>query len=104
VYEISEVSVNNSVQLQYPELLFLLRDLLAKINHKLPAPAAHTPFGKKIQAPMTNNALLARMSTATFVEKALVIIPHVVTKTRMMLTGLSKDKEVSFEGWRLGCW
>lgn len=99
MYEVSEASVNSAVQLQYPELLFLLRDLLAKINHKLPAPATHTLFGKKTQTPITNNALLARMSTATFVERVLVIIPHVVTKTRMMLTVLSKDKEVGSQEW-----
>ncbi|KAF9963205.1 Fanconi anemia group D2 protein [Modicella reniformis] len=47
VYEISEVVENNAIQLRYPELLFLLKDLLAKVNYKLPAPTTHMPFGKK---------------------------------------------------------
>ncbi|KAI8351968.1 Fanconi anaemia protein FANCD2 [Mortierella sp. GBAus27b] len=91
VYEISEAAGNNAVQLGYPELLFLLRDLHAKVNYKLPALTTPAPFGKKAQAPMANNALLTRMSTANFVNRILAIIPHVVTKTRIMLSELSKD-------------
>ncbi|KAI8597408.1 Fanconi anaemia protein FANCD2 [Dissophora ornata] len=95
IYEISEVTQNKDVQLQYPQLLFLLKDLLAKIAFKLPALVAHNPFLKKTHPPAANNALLSRMSARDFVRGILKIIPHVVTKTRMILDLLHNGEQAT---------
>ncbi|KAG0320044.1 Fanconi anemia group D2 protein [Linnemannia gamsii] len=93
IFEVSEYNKNNTVQLRYPELRFLLKDLLAKITFKLPAPVAHNPFAKKLAAPITNNSALIRMSSADFMKQVLKIVPHIVTKTRMILHLLFSDDE-----------
>ncbi|KAF9105210.1 Fanconi anemia group D2 protein [Mortierella sp. AM989] len=95
VVEALELSQVRNVQLQYPELLFLLKDLFAKIAFKLPAPVTHAPFGKKAQLPMENNTLLGRMSTKDFVYGVLKIIPYIVKKTRLMIDSLYSEEEVS---------
>ncbi|KAF9150212.1 Fanconi anemia group D2 protein [Linnemannia schmuckeri] len=93
IFEISEYNKSNTVQLRYPELRFLLKDLLAKITFKLPAPVTHNPFAKKPTAPTTNNPALIRMPSAEFMKQVLKIVPHIVTKTRMILHLLSSDDE-----------
>ncbi|KAG0324848.1 Fanconi anemia group D2 protein [Dissophora globulifera] len=93
VFEIAELDQNKRVQLLYPQLLFLLKDLHAKIVFKLPAPAVHSPFAKKLSSAAANNALLARMSAADFVRGVLKIVPHVVAKIRMILQVLHDEKE-----------
>ncbi|KAF9926229.1 Fanconi anemia group D2 protein [Linnemannia zychae] len=93
IFEASEIYRSNTVQLRYPELRFLLKDLLVKITLKLPAPVAHSPFTKKLTAPTTNNPALARMSSSDFMKKVICIVPHIVTKTRMMLHLLTSDDE-----------
>ncbi|KAF9082104.1 Fanconi anemia group D2 protein [Mortierella sp. AD031] len=93
IFEISEIHKSNAVQLRYPELRFLLKDLLAKITFKLPAPVAHNPFAKKSTAPAVNNPMLIRMSASEFMQKVLKIVPHIVTKTRIMLHLLHNDDE-----------
>ncbi|KAF8943507.1 Fanconi anemia group D2 protein [Haplosporangium gracile] len=93
IFEVSEYNKSNTVQLRYPELRFLLKDLLAKITFKLPAPIAHNPFAKKPTAPTINNPALIRMSSAEFMKQVLKIVPHIVTKTRMILHLLSSDDE-----------
>ncbi|KAF9997114.1 Fanconi anemia group D2 protein [Entomortierella chlamydospora] len=95
VLEGTDMCQVKSVQLQYPELLFLLKDLFTKISFKLPAPVSHAPFGKKAQPAMVNNTLLVRMSTKDFVYGVLKVTPFIVTKTRLMLTILYTDEEVS---------
>ncbi|KAG0303191.1 Fanconi anemia group D2 protein [Dissophora globulifera] len=93
VFEIAELDQNKRVQLLYPQLLFLLKDLHAKIVFKLPAPAVHNPFAKKLPSAAANNALLARMSATDFVRGVLKIVPHVVAKIRMILQVLHDDNE-----------
>ncbi|KAF9927139.1 Fanconi anemia group D2 protein, partial [Mortierella alpina] len=100
IFEISEISneesrSKNNVQLRYPELRFILKDLLTKVTYKLPAPVPHAPFGKKSAATAASesNALLVRMSTTQFVHGILKIVPHVVTKTRMVLALLHSDDQ-----------
>ncbi|KAF9341448.1 Fanconi anemia group D2 protein [Linnemannia elongata] len=93
IFEVSEYNKSNAVQLRYPELRFLLKDLLAKITFKLPAPVAHNPFAKKPIATITNNPALIRMSSADFMKQVLKIVPHIVTKTRMILHLLFSDDE-----------
>ncbi|CAO3565350.1 unnamed protein product [Mortierella alpina] len=100
IFEISEISSEesrskNNVQLRYPELRFLLKDLLTKVTYKLPAPVAHAPFGKKSAAAAASesNGLLVRMSTTQFVHGILKIVPHLVTKTRIMLALLHSDDQ-----------
>ncbi|KAF9132558.1 Fanconi anemia group D2 protein [Mortierella sp. 14UC] len=93
IFDVSEISKNNAVQLRYPELRFLLKDLLAKITFKLPAPIAHNPFAKKPTAPTTNNPALIRMAASDFMKQVLKIVPHIVTKTRMMLHFLSSEDD-----------
>ncbi|KAG0275935.1 Fanconi anemia group D2 protein [Linnemannia exigua] len=93
IFDLSEISNSNTVQLRYPELRFLLRDLLAKITFKLPAPVAHNPFAKKPAASTTNNPALIRMTASDFMKQALKIVPHIVTKTRMMLHLLSSEDD-----------
>ncbi|KAF9198259.1 Fanconi anemia group D2 protein [Haplosporangium sp. Z 27] len=96
VLETPETSQVKNVQLQYPELLFLLKDLFTKISFKLPAPVTHTPFGKKVQSSVVNNnTLLVRMNTKDFVYGVLKVVPFIVTKTRLMLSLLYSDEEVS---------
>ncbi|ORZ28109.1 Fanconi anaemia protein FANCD2 [Lobosporangium transversale] len=94
IFEISEITQDKNVQLQYPELLFLLKDLHAKIMFKLPLPVTNLPFGKKPQPPVANNLLLVRMNTFDFVRNVLLIIPHVATKSKMMLETLHHEEEV----------
>ncbi|KAF9409653.1 Fanconi anemia group D2 protein, partial [Podila epigama] len=91
VYDGSDSLEGEKVQLGYPELRFLLKDLLAKMTFKLPGPPVAAPFGKKPSAPNVNNALLIRMSTMEFVQEVLKVIPHLVVKTRMMLVLLFND-------------
>ncbi|KAK3841792.1 MAG: Fanconi anemia protein FANCD2 [Linnemannia gamsii] len=93
IFDLSEINHSNTVQLRYPELRFLLKDLLAKITFKLPAPIAHNPFAKKPTAPTTNNPALIRMAASDFMKQVLKIVPHIVTKTRMMLHLLSSDDD-----------
>ncbi|KAF9401655.1 Fanconi anemia group D2 protein [Mortierella sp. AD011] len=95
VLEGADMCQVKNVQLQYLELLFLLKDLLAKISFKLPAPVSHAPFGKKTQPATVNNTLLVRMGTKEFVHGILKVTPFIVTKTRLMLTILYTDEEVS---------
>ncbi|KAF9359265.1 Fanconi anemia group D2 protein [Mortierella sp. AD094] len=95
VLEAPDMCQVKNVQLQYPELLFLLKDLFTKISFKLPAPVSHAPFGKKAQPAVVNNTLLVRMSTKDFVYGVLKVTPFIVTKTRLMLTILYSDEEVS---------
>ncbi|KAF9181157.1 Fanconi anemia group D2 protein [Haplosporangium sp. Z 11] len=106
VYEVSEAHSTNSkknlVRLRYPELRFLLKDLLAKVAFKLPAPVIHVPFGKKPNAfsagslassITNNNAILTRMPPMNFVMSVLKVTPHIVTKTRTMLKILGDEDE-----------
>ncbi|KAK3837824.1 MAG: Fanconi anemia protein FANCD2 [Linnemannia elongata] len=93
IFEVSEYNKSNAVQLRYPELRFLLKDLLAKITFKLPAPVAHNPFAKKPIAPTINNPALVRMSSTDFMKQVLKIVPHIFTKTRMILHLLFSDDE-----------
>lgn len=88
-------SEGERVQLCYPELRYLLTDLLAKVTFKLPGPPVLNPFGKKASAPVVNNSLLIRMSTIEFVKEILKIVSHIVAKTRMMLALLYNDEVVS---------
>lgn len=87
----SGVSDKEKVHLCYPELRYLLTDLLAKVTFKLPGPPVMALFGKKAAAPVVNNSLLIRMSTIEFVKEILKIVSHIVTKTRMILTLLYND-------------
>ncbi|KAG0207657.1 Fanconi anemia group D2 protein [Mortierella sp. GBA30] len=98
IFEISEMADEgqrnkNKVQLRYPELRFLLKDLLIKVLYKLPPPVAHAPFGKKsaASAVLESNALLVRMGTAQFVMGILKVVPFLVTKMRIMLNLLYID-------------
>ncbi|KAG9064770.1 Fanconi anemia group D2 protein [Linnemannia hyalina] len=93
IFEVSEYNKSNAVQLRFSEIRFLLKDLLAKITFKLPAPVAHNPFAKKPITPTTNNPALIRMSSADFMKQVLKIVPHIVTKTRMILHLLFSDDE-----------
>ncbi|KAG0082666.1 Fanconi anemia group D2 protein, partial [Podila epicladia] len=92
------------VQLCYPELRYLLTDLLAKVTFKLPGPPVLNPFGKKVPTLVVNNSLLIRTSTIEFVKEILKIVPHIVVKTRMMLALLYNDEvttDVNGEGVNL---
>ncbi|KAF9911840.1 Fanconi anemia group D2 protein [Linnemannia zychae] len=93
IFDVSEVSNSNTVQLRYPELRFLLKDLLAKITFKLPAPVAHNPFAKKPTSAAINNSALIRMAASDFMKQVLKIVPHIVTKTRIMLHLLSSEDD-----------
>ncbi|KAG0328620.1 Fanconi anemia group D2 protein [Podila humilis] len=82
------------VELFFPELLFVLKDLHAKVTFKLASPTTSAPFGRKPVASSVNNSLLVRMSYTKFVESVLHIIPHIVTRTRIMLKALSNNDEI----------
>lgn len=88
-------SEGERVQLCYPELRYLLTDLLAKATFKLPGPPVLNLFGKKAAAPVMNNSLLIRMRTIEFVKEILKIVSHIVAKARMMLALLYNDEVVS---------
>ncbi|KAF9376855.1 Fanconi anemia group D2 protein, partial [Podila verticillata] len=94
----SGVSDKEKVHLCYPELRYLLTDLLAKVTFKLPGPPVMALFGKKAAAPVVNNSLLIRMSTIEFVKEILKIVSHIVTKTRMILTLLYNDDTTDVNG------
>ncbi|KAF9581589.1 Fanconi anemia group D2 protein [Lunasporangiospora selenospora] len=95
VFEISEADSPEIVNLKHKELLFLLKDLLSKINLKLPARTGHIPFAKKTQLPVqhSGNPLLSRMDTLDFAQQVLKFIPYVTAKTGILLSLIHEESE-----------